>query len=261
VNTLHEQQRRFAKCILASDDERHEMIFPNLKCTPSSLFTDAQRLQVYRNNFAISLREALVGVYPVLQKLVGEAFFQQVAREYVQRYPSRTGNLHDFGDAFADFLNTFPSLEDLPYLPDVARLEWAHHQVFHAVEDNVLNLESLAALTEEQMAGLRFQLSSNGVYLASDYPILRIWQTNQDGHEGADVSLDEGGVQCVVLRHGEQIEFHPLDAGVYALIGGLAQDKLFSQACEEALAADANCDIAAALQFLVGQKLVSGFSL
>ena len=261
MNTLHEQQRSFAKFILADDDERADVAIPGLKHTPSNRFQDVQRMQIYRNNFAISLREALAGVYPVIKKLVGEAFFQQVAREYVQRYPSRTGNLHDFGDELARFLAAYPGLEDLPYLPDVARLEWAHHQVFHTVEGEVLNLASIAVLNEEQMAGLRFLLSPSCAYLASDYPVLRIWQVNQDGQEDVDVSLDEGGVQYVVLRHAAQIEFHPLDAGTFALIDGLAQNKLFSEACEDALAADANCEIAATLQFLVEQKIVSGFSL
>lgn len=260
MNTLHEQQRNFASFILADDDDRSSLSALALKHTPTNRFADTQRMQVYRNNFVISLREALAGVYPVIQKLVGEAFFQQVAREYVQRYPSRTGNLHDFGDAFASFLETFPGLEELPYLPDVARLEWAHHQVFHTVEDKVLKLEALAALNEDQMAGLRFRLSTRCVHLASNYPVLRIWQANQDRQDDRAVSLDEGGVRCVVLRHGSQVEFHSLGAGVFALIGALAQNKLFSQACEDALAADPDCDIAAALQFLVAQKIVSEFS-
>lgn len=261
MNTLHEQQRRFAQFIFADDDQRSRLATPALKQSSSNQFKDAQRMQIYRNNFALSLREALAGVYPVIQKLVGEAFFEQLAREYVQRYPSRTGNLHDFGDEFASFLHDFPGLEELSYLPDVARLEWAHHQVFHSAEDKVLNLEALAAVDEQQLGKLRFQLSSHCVCLASDYPVLRIWQANQEGQDDTPVSLDEGGVQYIVLRYGLQIEFHPLTPGVFALIDALAREMVFEQACEAALAADADCDIAAALQFLVAQKIVSGFFL
>ncbi len=260
MNTLQEQQRRFSKFIFASDDERPNVETLALKQSPTSRFKDSQRMQIYRNNFAISLCEALVGVYPVIQKLVGEAFFQQIAREYVQRYPSRTGNLHDFGDEFASFLQVFPNLENVPYLPDVARLEWAYHRVFHSADVNILSLDALATLNGQQMTQLCFQLSTSCVHLASAYPILSIWQANQDGQESMEVSLDEGGIQCVVLRHGAQVEFHPISPGVFALIDALAQQQTFSQACEHALATDANCDVTEALQFLVEQKIVSEFS-
>ncbi|NOX91868.1 MAG: DUF2063 domain-containing protein [Gammaproteobacteria bacterium] len=260
MNTLREQQRCFAQFVVAGDDESFVSETLALKQSPSSHFKDAQRLQIYRNNFVISLREALMGVYPVIYKLTGEEFFQHVAREYIRHHPSRTGNLHDFGDKFAGFLQAFPDLEALPYLPDVARLEWAYHQVFHTAEDGVLNLSALAALDEKQTASLTFQLSNCCVWLTSDYPVLRIWQVNQNDQEELTVSLDEGGVQCVVLRHGQQIEFYPLSVGVFTLIDSLAKNNVFAQACEDALEAEADCDIAAALQFLAEKKIVSGFS-
>jgi len=258
MSTLHEQQRSFAQ-FLQGNDAAPGFTMLSLKDSRSSQFKDEQRLQIYRNNFVISLREALAGIYPVVFKLVGEAFFQHVAGEYIQTHPSRTGNLHDFGHAFAHFLEGFPSLELLPYLPDVARLEWAHHQVFHAVESDVLNRVALLELDENQLAELTFQVSDSCILLASDYPVLRIWQSNQQGAEST-VSLGEGGVQYVVLRHSLQIEFHSLSVGVFALIESLAKNKTFSAACEDALDAEAECDIAAALQFLVEQKIVSGFS-
>jgi len=64
----------------------------------------------------------------------------------------------------------------------------------------------------------------------------------------------------VVLRHGQQIEFHPISIGVFTLIDSLEKNNTFAQACEDALEAEADCDIAATLQFLVAQKIVSGFS-
>lgn len=258
MSTLHELQRSFAQFILGDETQMGSASLSLKKSSPSQ-FKDEQRLQVYRNNFVISLREALAGVYPVVFKLVGEVFFQHAANEYIKRHSSRTGNLHNFGDAFAVFLDCFPGLETLPYLPDVARLEWAHHQVFHTGESSALNLPALAELDEKQIAGLTFQISESCRLLDSDYPVLSIWQANQDGNENT-ISLDEGGVQYVVLRHGQQIEFHLLSAGFFTLIDSLAQSKTFSIACDDALAIESGCDIAAALHFLVEQKIVSGFS-
>jgi hypothetical protein len=259
MNTLYKQQRRIAEFVSANDEPSHFSSL-SVKQSVSARFSAAQRLQVYRNNFLISLREALAAVYPVIHKLVGDEFFQHLAREYIQLYPSRTGNLHDVGDEFADFLKSFPGVETLPYLADVARLEWAYHRVFHTSEQQVLNIGELASLDEAQTAGLVFQVSRGCVFFASDYPVLRIWQANQDGNEEMIVSIDEGGDRFVVVRHGTEIEFHPLQVGVFALLESLAQNRSFAKACERALNVDANCDIAAALRFLVQQKIVVGFS-
>jgi hypothetical protein len=260
MNTLHKQQRDFARFMTENADESSRLSSLILKQSESPRFSPEQRLQVYRNNFLISLREALAGVYPVIRKLVGDEFFQHVTREYVRQHPSRSGNLHDFGDEVANFLQDFRGLEALPYLADVARLEWAYHQVFHTSEQRVLNIGELASLDEAQTAGLVFQVSSGCVFFASDYPVLSIWQANQDDNEEMTVSLDEGGDQLVVMRDGQQIEFHSLPAGVFTLLESLAQNKPFAQACEHALNLDANCDIAAALRFLVQEKIVVGFS-
>src|SRR5687768_16032631 len=103
-----------------------------------------ERLQVYRNNVFISLRQALADVYPVVQRLVGEEFFNQLARRFVREHPSRSGNLHDFGREFAGFLATLPDLTELPYLPDVAALEWALHEVFHEAEARPFDFSTLS---------------------------------------------------------------------------------------------------------------------
>ena len=265
VNTLREQlreqQRAFAQRVINGVADSVDGGALVLKKSAQNRFSDSQRLQIYRNNFVISLREALAGVYPVIHKLLGDEFFEHAAREYSQTYPSRTGNVHDFGDVFSTFLQDFPGLESLPYLPDVARLEWAYHRVFHTQETKALNIGALSTLNETQLMDLEFELSSSFCHLASEFPILHIWQSNQSGHEPEKVSLDEGGIKLVVVRHGQQIEFHPISDGVFALVKSLSRSETFLQACGEALKVESDCDVGMALQFLVEQKIVCGFSI
>ena len=87
-----------------------------------------RRLQVYRNNLEASLGAALAAVYPVVARLVGDDCFRQIGRAYLARVPSRSGNLHEFGAALPEFLAAEPALAGLPYLGDVAALEWASHE-------------------------------------------------------------------------------------------------------------------------------------
>src|SRR5689334_21117181 len=85
--SLRERQRGFAAALLGT------------AAVPGGL-------QVYRNNVFASLTEALAAVYPVVKRLVGEPFFNQLARRFIRRHPSRSGNLHDFGAELPAFIAT-----------------------------------------------------------------------------------------------------------------------------------------------------------
>ncbi len=222
--------------------------------------TGARRLQVYRNNVFASLTSALQAVYPVVERLVGEGFFRHAADRYIRRYPSTSGNLHDFGCAFAEFLAGFKAAAALAYLPDVARLEWAHHLVFHAAEHPSLDLSALSAIRPDHHTA-RFHLHPASRLLASDYPVLRIWEVNQDGYTGDQcVDLAEGGVKLLVLRRGLAIELQTLGEGEYAFLNALAAPQDLGSACEAALGAEANFDPGACLQRHVARCTLVGFS-
>lgn len=206
-----------------------------------------RRLQVYRNNNLLSLTGALKAVYPVVCRLVGDEFFNYAAAQYIARHPSRSGDLHEFGEFFAAFLEAFAPATELVYLPDVARLEWAYHQIFHAARHSPLDLAALAQVPAQQQGELHFQLHPAARLLESAFPILRIWQVNQEGYTGdPTVDLTEGGVKLLALRHESlEIEFQVLEDGEFSLLCALAEGRAFATACEQALAAQPSFDLPA----------------
>ncbi|MGQ0656658.1 MAG: HvfC/BufC N-terminal domain-containing protein [Chromatiales bacterium] len=221
----------------------------------------ARRLQIYRNNVFASLTSALRAVYPVVERLVGEGFFRYAAHEYIRRHPSTSGNLHDFGTALPAFLSSFETAATLPYLPDMARLEWAYHQVFHALEHAPFNLGALGTIRPEHYPALRFKLHPASWLVASDYPVLRIWQVNQDNYAGDQrVDLAEGGVRVLVIRQNLEVQMQPLGEGEYALLRALAAGDALAQAYEKALAVQADFDLIACLKQHVSRgTLVDSF--
>ena len=238
---LRELQLGFAAAVLDSAQngfERH---------IHAAGLSGARRLQVYRNNSLLSLTGALKAVYPVVCRLVGDGFFDYAATQYIARHPSRSGDLHEFGDCFAVFLETFTPATELVYLPDVARLEWAYHQIFHAARHSLLDLAALAQVPVDRQGELHFQLHPAARLLESAFPILRIWQVNQDGHTGdSTVDLTESGVKLLALRHENlEIEFQPLEDGEFSLLCALAEGRTFATACERALAAQPGLDLPA----------------
>lgn len=205
----------------------------------------AGRLQVYRNNVFLSLRQALADVYPAVRRLVGEEFFNQLARRFVREYPSRSGNLHDFGRELAQFLWVLPDLRELPYLPDVASLEWALHEVFHEAEARPFDFSKLAGPENTTVP-----LHPAARLIASRYPVLAIWEANQ-AEEVPSVDLDAEGDWLLVIRRDLKCEVERLSAGEFALLSALAQGMTLGEACGAAVDAEPRLHLAAAMSRFV----------
>src|SRR5512146_2798388 len=93
-----------------------------------------RRFAVYRNTVAASQIEALAARFPVVKRLVGEEFFRAMAHEFVAQHPPRSPLLFQYGESFADFIDDFAPAAPLPYLADMARLEYLRGRAYHAAD-------------------------------------------------------------------------------------------------------------------------------
>ena len=219
-----------------------------------------RRLQIYRNNLFAGLTEVLAAVYPVTRRLVGEDYFNQAAHGYITLRPSRSGDVHRYGGRFAAYLGRCPGSETLPYLTDVARLEWGYHCAFHADHQPPLDVNGLRAVPPGDYPQLHLRLQPSARLLSSGYPVLHIWQVNQPDWAGEPtVDLAEGGVRLLLLRQGMEVAFLPLRAGEHAWLQGLTRGLTLSGAQQRAAARDPDFDLGAALQRLLAQGAFSGW--
>jgi hypothetical protein len=232
--TLRELQQGFMKALYDGDDDLAARLVPR---GPGG---GRDRLRLYRNSVFGILTDALAAVYPVVQRLVGERFFAFAARAFIPKHPSHTGDLHAYGEWFPAFLATFAPAGGLPYLADVARLEWACHRAFHAAEAPTLDLARLAAVAPTDHATLRLRLAPAATVLTSSYPIHRIWAANQPGSPEQNVDLGLGGVHLLVTRHGFEITQRPLAPAECAFLHHLAVGDDLEAACRAADAAGAD---------------------
>ncbi len=257
MNTLNKLQTDFVAGIF---DARHNPVALDIAETKLSA---AERLAIYRNNTFSNLRGALQAIYPVIHKLVGEDFFHHTADEFIRATHSISGDLHDYGEGYADFLCHYLPAKHLVYLPDVAKLEWQCHRVFHAADQAGLDLQKLGAIPPEQYGELHFDLHPATALLASNYPTLKIWQVNQDAYVGdQSVNLNLGGDNLLVSRDEHfVVRVQMLSPGDYAFLYALNEKNQLEIAAESALAVDEQFDLGASLQGFVTQKILVGFRL
>jgi hypothetical protein len=220
------------------------------------------RLDIYRNNLREGFIKALALGFPVIERLVGEAYFRHLAFEFLSAHPSRSGNLHHIGAPLAAFLRQRFAHTEYAYLVDVAALEWAHQEALIAVQREPISADALRDVDPSSYESLQFDLHPACGLVQSQYPIVQIWRTNQPEASGDDiVDLAGGGDNVLVLRAPECIEFHRLPAGEYATLAAFSRGENLGAACEAAQAADPTFDLGAALRRFLTLRIVTGLHL
>jgi hypothetical protein len=243
MSALLDAQRRFAGALrgaagesamlplLAGDDERNRAL-----------------LGIYRGNSVASAHAALTLAYPVCRMLTGDDYFAGLARGHWAESPSRDGDLNRYGAGFADFLTRFEPVRALPYLPDLARLEWSVHVAMSAADATPLGGEAFARLDADALAAVRLRPVPGFALHDSPWPVADIWLQHQP-EAGGTLDIDLSAAQCaVVWRDGFRVRVAALDRGMHLFWTDIAGGAALGEAWASASAHDAGFDLAAAIE-------------
>ena len=181
-----------------------------------------QRVEVYRNNHREIFRKALAASFPVVERLVGEACFAGLAREYSRKHPSRSGDLQRYGKNFPAYLEGTYGETPFRYLPDVASLEWALEEVHLDRDEPPLAISALGQFRADDYGNLVFVSRRAIRLMRSRYPVFSIWRANQSGSDDR-IDLDRGGENVAIARRGNDLQVHKLDRAAFGLATELAR--------------------------------------
>lgn len=218
----------------------------------------ARGLMAYQaNGHALAERSLLAG-YPVIAQLIGAESFNSLACDLWHSHPPVHGDLARWGDALPAFLATNQQLIDVPYLADVASVEWALHRAAGA-PDAQIDLQSFARLSTEDPEALTLALAPGTAVINSDWPVVSLITSHTQGQP----SLEEVGQRlrersheiAVVWRQG----LRPCIAPCSASAAGVLQALLAGVCLTDALArVDADFDFSNWLTPSVQSGLVIG---
>jgi Putative DNA-binding domain len=217
----------------------------------------ARRFAVYRNNVVASLVNTLRNRFPVVEKIVGEAFFAAMARLFVIEQPPRSPLLAAYGDEFPAFVAAFEPARELPYLADVARLEAARTRAYHAADAMPIDTRRFAMLGSSDVENIGVKLHPSVGIVRSPYPIVRIWAMNSGEQELAPIE-DWRGEDALIARPHLDVEVRALPPGGAAFLAALAAGRRLGEATEAALADDPNFELTGSIAGLIGSGLVRG---
>lgn len=164
------------------------------------------RFAVYRNNVVHSLVAVLGDTFPVVRQLVGEEFFGAMARLFVVDQPPVSPLMHRYGAGLPEWLADFEPATALPYLSDMARLEWARLAAFHAADAEPIDVQALTGLLQapEQLAQASLVLHASVAVVRSAHPVVSLWGAHQHDDASRDAKLArlslDNGESALVFR-------------------------------------------------------------
>ncbi|MEH2513695.1 hypothetical protein V1291_005049 [Nitrobacteraceae bacterium AZCC 1564] len=245
MRRLAERQREFAEALLD-----REWPVPSGLVGPDGA-PSARRFAVYRNNVVAGLIDTLQSAFPAVCRIVGQDFFRAMARVYVAHRPPDSPIMLGYGAGFPDFIGDFEPAATLPYLADVARIERAWSEAYHAAEAEPLYPAVLAALAPDALPSLRLILHPSVRIVQSRFPAVTIWRMNVGDGIPAPVDLDAGDEDAIIARPEADVEVRLLPEGGAAFIAALRDERSVLDATKVALRINGRFDLSGNLTGLL----------
>ena len=219
-----------------------------------------RRFAVYRNNVTVGLVDALAAIFPAIQRLVGEGFFRDMARLYLAVEPPRTAVMFEYGHGFAVFLETFEPLAKYPYLADVARLERAWLDAFHAADMEPLRADALGAIPPEDLAATTFTLHPATRIVSSRFAAVSIFSASRE-HRPLDGIRPVDSEDGLITRPGQTVEIRRLPPGAATFFAALVEGSPLGAAADETMTSHPGFDLPAAISAMLEAGMFSACSI
>ena len=216
-----------------------------------------QQVQIYRNNFILSLSDALSATYPIVLELVGEECFAQLARHHVLTVPLLNGDVNQYGAGFARSITHFKQLiKEIPYLVEVAEFEWAidlaeQRCTQNSQEIHCRPLSDLANLNPDQQAKIQFELIPNITRFRSHYAVFSLRHSIAI-NDVSTLNIHQAQAGVIGCNNQGKPWSIALNPAAFDLMYALSRGQILSEL-------DAN--LLCQLQTLLAHELIAGFRL
>jgi hypothetical protein len=206
-----------------------------------------RRLDVYAEGFVARLADALAESYEAVHWLLGAERFRALTRRYLAAHPPHHYDLAQAGAALPEHLANDPLTVELPFLPDLARLERAVMRAFHAELAPALTAADLAGFDAERLAGARLVLQEYVAGLRSAWPIRSLRELRGVPLDEISLRVLDDPQEAIVHRAGLGVVVRDPEPGELACLDALRAGATLEEALGAAAAAGADARVLDAL--------------
>ncbi|MCA1407979.1 putative DNA-binding domain-containing protein [Ensifer sp. IC3342] len=205
-----------------------------------------KRFNVYRNNVTVSLIDALAAAFPATMRITGETFFRAMARFHVRETPPTSPLLFEYGRDFPNFIERYEYAQSMPWLADVARVERAWLDAYHAADAPVLPPNALTLFPVEALGDAVLEAHPSTRLVCSAYPAVTIFSANRESGPVGRIEARQPE-SALVTRPALDVEVRRLSPGADAFLGSLLSAESLGSAAATARARCPEFDLATAI--------------
>lgn len=254
MSRLREQQQAFAEAIV---EGKSHAATAAMAADGLALRSVALYRRLIRNNYT----QVLKITYPVLHRFTGDCYFGVLARGYIKKYPSTSGDLFFYGRHLPAWLQQL----DAPLLLiALARLEWACHEVYQAADSSSLSSDQLQAMVSADPSRVRVQFHQTARFQSFPVPVHRVWLALQPGaspDDVVDLPLPEEQTGVIVTRSDGKVQVTPLAWLDYRVAEVLSQGADVASIEQMALEFEPEFDFAKLMTTLLSLHVIAGCSV
>lgn len=224
MSSLRELQLAFSGSVLGEA----ELVFEDLAAPPAG--DRADRVDIYREGYRLRLIGSLATDYPATKTLLGEDRFGQLARAFVEAYPSPFFNLRWYGAEFADFIGRQGQRDDTP-AARLAAFEWAIAGAFDGADAKPVTVEDLARIPPEAWPDLRFELHPTVRRLEVPGAVPGTWKAAVAGESLPAPVPEDVPSAWIVWRKDLAVLYRPADPDEVEALDQAACGANFAEVC------------------------------
>lgn len=201
-------------------------------------------LSVYRNTVAKGRADALAGLFPTVERLVGADWFRQAALTFAAENPPQSPVLDDYGPDFPGWLAVFPPARAMSYLAPVARLDLAWSRAHRSIDAPVLSAADVAGMPGPALFASRAVLHPSAEFFWFDWTVPSIWLANRpDAEPGQEIVWTDTPEGLLILRPGMAVGQRRLSRSEWMFVDACRIGRTLGQAAAAALRPDPHANL------------------
>ena len=215
-----------------------------------------ERLEIYANAYFYRLLDALKEDFPATLAAIGEVNFHNLITGYLIEYPPTEPNIFYAGRNLADFLRGHPIGRERPFLADLALLERAIGEVFHAPDAEPLDAVAMRTVPPAQWPALALRMIPAARLLNLEWSVDAVARAVASGEPWTDPPR---GPRCVLVwRRNSRVAYRAVDRAERAALELARGGAEYAAICDAFTAATEPDDPAAASSAMLSRWLGDG---
>ena len=221
-----------------------------------SRLSASERVTIYANAYFYRLLDCLDEEFPATSAVVGANNVVAIVRDYLRAWPPTEPSIFYVGRNLSAFLRDHPLVTRWPFISELARLERAMLDVFHAADAFTLSDEAMRAIPSYQWPAIRLKIHPAVQILHNEWHVTDVLSDVQTGRECREPAHQKSPV--IVWRQDAEVYYRALeDAEAKALVL-LSEGASFAAICEVVGALTSTTDQVALIGRLLAQWLADG---